>query len=85
MTSQTNYKLNTQLTDIYAKFLTKWSSSFWWDDGDVRCVRWSDEEPLWVRNFKRGLISPWQINVKERSSWQVNARGTSFAFLHSFY
>ncbi|XP_065834816.1 uncharacterized protein [Oscarella lobularis] len=75
MTSQTNYKLNTQLTDIYAKFLTKWSSSFWWDDGDVRCVRWSDEEPLWVRNFKRGLISPWQINVKERSSWQTGVTG----------
>eukprot|EP00118_Oscarella_pearsei_P028813 m.3001 g.3001 ORF g.3001 m.3001 type:complete len:1684 (+) comp9003_c0_seq2:144-5195(+) len=75
MTSRKDYTLNVKLSEVYSDSLTQWSTWFQWDDGEVRCIEWGNEEPLWVQNFKRGLLSPWQLNLKEKSFWQTAVTG----------
>ena len=72
---------STQLTDVtlegssrtteFASALTKNVLKFGLQDGEVTEVCGQIEEPTWVINFKKGLLSTFQNSMKEDKTIQV--------------
>ena len=65
------YTLHPGLTEVYSKALTKYAVWHRHVNRLTECIWWHDEEELWVRNFKRGILSVAQVNMKETEFWEV--------------
>lgn len=67
------------LTEIYDTAISRYPTFVKYDDGIIGCLQWNDEEPLWVRNFKRGILSitqlklptDWTSNPTHSVEWEV--------------
>lgn len=73
--SNQDYVLDISLTAIYNKALTQFPLWHRVEAGRINCLRWDDEEQLWVRNFKRGLVSSFQQDSSRPETWEVSDNG----------
>jgi hypothetical protein len=67
---------NSNLTEVYSKALTKYSVWRRATDGFIDCIWWHDDEELWVRNFKRGILDAFQNDLVKTDYWQTGVIGT---------
>ena len=63
--------INSTMTEIYSKELTKFSMWHRATDGYIDCIWWHDNEEMWVRNFKRGVLDAFQNDLVKTDYWQV--------------
>jgi hypothetical protein len=74
--SEEDYVLDPSLTAIYSEALTQFALWHQVQAGSITCIQWHIDEPLWVRNFKRGVLTNFQQNSRPSEIWETGITGT---------
>ena len=70
--AEEDYVLDPSLTAIYSEALTQYPMWHRVGKGAINCLQWHVDEPLWVRNFKRGLLTNFQQDPSQPEIWEVS-------------